>query len=308
METKKIAIACFIGAAIGTGVAVIVIPLFWWLGMIAGFGLGYLCYDLKEIREKAPIAWRVAKKGSRYSLNCSLDWLKRPHPVLYPLLMITLVLTFYALESIWLNLDLGRAEKMPLGSKIIVISFFACLIYASIGLLFLSVISGLVNMIAHRKKRYWQFFWFTKEEIEKMREKNYRQIPITYRNVYGLMIAELGYILLTVLLTTPKVLKGIGTGLWQFLCFIFCGMWVLLARFVWYLFKLIRSQKRVLCGFDSAIGVAVTYILLGSKAVTPGQQIMVVICGGIIGAVVGVLDYEIISKRLLHLVPMTNNL
>jgi len=81
-----------------------------------------------------------------------------------------------------------------------------------------------------------------------------------------------------------------------------------LAKFLWYLFRLIHSQKRVLCGFDSAIGVALTYFWLGAKAVTPEQKLMVVICGGTIGAVIGALNYEVVSKRLLKLAPVKNEI
>jgi len=296
METKKIAIACFVGAAIGTVIALSVAPLFWWLGMLAGFGAGYLCYDLKEVREKAPIAWTAARKGSRYSL----DWLKRPHPFLCLYLM-----TIPALVSVSVKL-LPWREDLLFREKIV----FAFILGAISTFMITMIVAILVEKEAERKRCFWQpslsRIW-TNKEITAMIEKGYTQICPNYRNIYGLLLTGLKHLVWGAIENTPKVLKGIGIELFYILRFLLWDLWVFMARFFWILLKLIHSQKRVLCGIDSAIGVFVTYLLLGTKAVTPGQQVMVVICGGIIGAVVGVLNYEIISKRLLHLAPVEND-
>lgn len=281
METKKIAIACFVGALIGTAVALSVAPLFWWLGMLTGFGAGYLCYDLKEVREKAPIAWKATVKRGPIVLN----WLKKPHPFL----CLNLVIDVLVIRFLWwLFLDTGPvAEGHRVGGIALSLffSFLACLFI-------LAIIIKLTEESSKKEKCYWVSSFFCIGGIE-----GYRKIQVTYWNVYRLL------------------LKGLFTVvLWPALRFIFYKVWASLFRGIWTLicfaaklFKLIHSHKRVLCGIDSAIGVALTYILLGTKAVTPGQQLMVVICGGIIGAVIGVLNYEIISKRLLHLAPATNN-
>ncbi len=66
---------------------------------------------------------------------------------------------------------------------------------------------------------------------------------------------------------------------------------VTMARFVKYLFILIHSELRLLCAFDAALGAAIGYFL-GSAAI-----------GALAGGVIGVLNFELVSKRLLHLVP-----
>lgn len=60
---------------------------------------------------------------------------------------------------------------------------------------------------------------------------------------------------------------------------------------VWHLFKLIHSDLRLLCGVDASIGATI-----GIFAHNP-------IIGAIAGGLIGVLDFELVSKRWLKLVP-----
>jgi hypothetical protein len=54
---------------------------------------------------------------------------------------------------------------------------------------------------------------------------------------------------------------------------------------------------------DGMIGGAISYICL-SNPMTPGiGKFVIVVCGGLIGAALGVLNYELVSKRWLKLVP-----
>lgn len=89
-------------------------------------------------------------------------------------------------------------------------------------------------------------------------------------------------------------MKYIAIGIWKAMTF--------LCWSAWYLFKLIHKQERVLCGIDGAIGGTVSYILLASSSRTLTEQLVLILFGGLIGAVFGVADYEIVSKRVLHLV------
>lgn len=62
-------------------------------------------------------------------------------------------------------------------------------------------------------------------------------------------------------------------------------------RIVWHVFVLIHSERRLLCGLDAAIGAGVGYF--------SGN----VLVGALAGGIVGLLNFEIVSKRILHLVP-----
>ncbi len=62
-------------------------------------------------------------------------------------------------------------------------------------------------------------------------------------------------------------------------------------HFIGHLFILIHSDIRLLCGIDAAIGTTIGYFT-GS-----------VIIGALVGGIVGVVNYEIVSKHILHLIP-----
>ncbi len=61
--------------------------------------------------------------------------------------------------------------------------------------------------------------------------------------------------------------------------------------FVKTVFILIHSEIRLLCGIDAAIGATIGYFA-GS-----------VLIGAVVGGIIGVLNYKVISVRVLHLVP-----
>lgn len=67
---------------------------------------------------------------------------------------------------------------------------------------------------------------------------------------------------------------------------------VVVAKFLWQVFILIHSEMRLLCGLDAAIGAAIGYWL--------GNALIGALAGGIFGLV----NFEVISKRWLKLVPI----
>lgn len=66
---------------------------------------------------------------------------------------------------------------------------------------------------------------------------------------------------------------------------------VVIARFLWQVFLLIHSEMLLLCGLDSAIGAAIGY-WLGNAGI-----------GALAGGVFGLINFEIVSKRWLKLIP-----
>lgn len=68
-------------------------------------------------------------------------------------------------------------------------------------------------------------------------------------------------------------------------------MWHTVAQFVVGVFIYVHSQRRMICFVDATIGAAIGYSF-GSA-----------IIGAIAGAILGVINYEIVSVRLLRLVP-----
>lgn len=304
METKKIAIAIFVGIFVGAMVVLTLTttPLLrWLLGVLVGSSVGLLLYDLKEVQEKAPLAWRATKRGSRYSL----DWLKRPRPTMLLILVLLLISTLCFSKLPW-SIESIDGE-MSIEEEIFGTIILSVLLGMVVTIICMAILDSIISIGAEKKRMFFQAshkVWFSEQEIKKMTEKQYTQIPLNYRNVYGLMLIGFGCVALNVLRVIPGVGIGFGIGLWSFLSFIFYGMWVFLARFLWMLFKLISSYERILCAIYCAAGVTVIHILFGHQASLLGQKIIIAVSGGIIGAAVGVIHYSIVQ---LFLTPATNN-
>jgi hypothetical protein len=97
--------------------------------------------------------------------------------------------------------------------------------------------------------------------------------------------------------------------LWTVPKYLFLGIWLVLklapaaakalyratkalGRFFWHLLVLIHSENRLLCFVDAAIGVATGYRFFHSA-----------ILGALIGGLWGALNFEVLSIRVLKLVP-----
>lgn len=57
--SKNVVLACAIGAGIGTLVAFEVSRMFWWVGLIVGFLIGYIGYDVRGAARAVPAAFRA---------------------------------------------------------------------------------------------------------------------------------------------------------------------------------------------------------------------------------------------------------
>ena len=118
---------------------------------------------------------------------------------------------------------------------------------------------------------------------------------ITYKNVIYVIILGLSVILESLIWT---IWKYIAIGIWEILH--------LLGKFLWYLFKIIHSRERILCAVDGTIGGTLSYFYFSPTAGSFPAQVTLVIFGGLLGMALGVLNWEIISKRILRIAPVEN--
>ncbi len=272
METKKIVIACFVGGALCVAVALMCAPMspvFWCLGLLAGMAGGYLSYEFREVLRAIPIAWRKTVKR----MTVTLDWLKKPHPFFWPFLLVFVLVALFGLNLVLKSKDVTLLLLFPLTTGI----YLAYISY---------LILSFLAIVGSSKHKFGKNCYWAKDKSGKKQGSGDVCIKLTYRNIYELMLR----------------------GLWICIYFVFWGMWILAPRFGWHLFKLIRSKKRVLCAIDGTIGGTIVFFCFASASLTFPQQILVVFFGGLLGAVIGVLDYKIISKQVLHLVPVANNI
>jgi len=279
-ETRKIAFACFIGGAICSAVALLLAPTLWWLGMLAGFAGGYLSYEFREVIKATSVAWRVAKDDTVDCwvgmFNAIRKWLLEPHHVLYPSVTITVAL--YALTAYWMYYT-----SIPASAYVLVAGMFL-LAYFPVERFFLLCVHFGV-----RKENcfYYPFAMPDKYEADirkRLEKEGLKQVPMTYKSEMRWFFKGLALICFNIVCKMPKAV-AIG----------FVSMCSFFFRYGWFLFKLIHSQKHVLCGLDGVVGGTVSYLWLSSS----GHPVLVVLFGGLLGAMFGILNWEVVSVRWL---------
>lgn len=289
METRKIALACFVGGALCCGVALLFSPTYWWLGLLAGLAGGYVGYEFREVWRAVPIAWWAARRRSRTAWDMGLAltkwWLAQPHPFVYPALVPFLPIALWLTGRLWQTWSGSGLEALVLVS----LSLF---LWVDVLALLVAILYGLAFLGVRRGERcFWTPFLLlghidtarAQAEVSFLETNGYRRKPLTYRNV--LRWVALG--LVVGLVVVP--LQWVGE---------LCGF---LVRFVGRLFRLIHSQKRVLCALDGTLGGGLAYFWLGTAVTAWGEGMVLVIFGGLLGAALGVLNWQLVSVRLLHL-------
>ncbi|RJQ14565.1 hypothetical protein C4553_00635 [Candidatus Parcubacteria bacterium] len=272
-HTAKVFLSCFIGGFIGALVALQMTPMFWWVGMIAGFAIGYLAYEFNKVIAAVPKAWNKMRNSFPKLWN-EMRTL-RPDAVFWR-----------AWGKAYLNLagDLLTIVGFPFASLLTImlwgnpnpIVFLFPLITLGFPLFFALFITphgnvhtlketfragGLFNLSPFRV-----YFWILPKFF----------LYLVPRAVF--------YHLPRFLWQKRNV---IASGLIGFIhaVAIFSATW----------FRLIHSEIRLLCGVDGAIGAAIGFYF--------GNALI----GGLAGALWGVLNYEILSIRVLKLVPKTQS-
>ena len=310
METKKIARACFIGGAFCVAVALMVAPSFWWLGLLAGFAGGYLGYEFQEVLRAIPRAWKAARRHSSSAWDKALrrakEWLAKPHPFLYPAAVITTPLyvwLVYLISPFFISTLSSASSEAPLLFTGIMFFLYIAMIIAYFIVFSLIIATVIIRLFAFIGARVGEHCYWTpfstgmseeqkKEIIQQLQEKGYHEAPATYKNVLRWMAKGFG---LTLLFFIWTLWMHLFIGLWNLLCFT--------KRFLWHLFILVHSKKRLLCGIDGTIGGAAVYLWFTPPSLSFPQQILLIFFGGLLGAAFGVVNWEIVSKRILHLVP-----
>lgn len=299
METKKISIACFIGGAICCAVALMVAPALWWLGMVAGFAGGYVSYEFREVRRAVPVALRAASNGTSWAWHSLVkyveEWLAEPHPFAYFGAIVGL--PFF----VWTASHLVNPDMQPdASSGVYIVSAVLQVIMLPIafvqtvfaGLFILAPLAFIGARVGERCYWWPAIFGSMGEQSSRSDEldaKGLRREATTYTNVLRWTAKGIG---ITVIFFVWTLWKYLAIGIWAMLRFF--------GRFAWHLFKLIHSQKRVLCGIDGALGGAVAYVWLQPTSYAVGEQAVLVVFGGLLGAAFGVINWEVVSKRILH--------
>lgn len=287
---------CSTGGAIGVGVALMISPALWWLGILAGFIAGYFAYEFKDVIRALPKALAEISRGSAEAatgkFNNLLNWFKRPHQFIYPAAVIILPFsvygTFIVVEATRLS---GAWSEIPDWRQVVL---FPIAIIDLLGVALIPVAAGsavlfTLAFIGARigEKCYWRPFFgedvmSVQElayELDKLREKGYTEAPLTY---YSAM---------------RWVVIGVGVILKFFLWTIWVKTVMAFAR----LTHLVHTKKRLVVGIDSATGVAATGMSFGTQAASSGEFVFMLAAGALIAAAVGMLHYHLyqaVAQRL----------
>ena len=313
-ETKKIGLACFVGGALCVLVALLVAPALWWLGIGAGIAGGYMAYEFRQILLTIPRAWKVAHRGSGATYSGIIafgrtvgsraqqlgSWIafevecffSEPHPLTYPAAVLGTLL--------WLPIPLillpwayatAYATAKPTPSSVLVI-IFAALMLVLAQVIAQVLFVGLAFLGARFAERCFWYPFIDDGRFrarERLLELGYTETTITTTNMVRWAVKGVGVAFLFLIWTWwVWTLYGI---FWLFLPFLF--------RLGWQLFRLIHSHKRVLCAIDGTLGGTIAYLWLGYPGMSLGQQIVLVVFDGFLGAGLGILNWELVSKRWL---------
>lgn len=260
MNTRiRIAMACFLGGAIGALIAIQLGVYLWWVGVLTGGLVGYLSYEFKKVAHALCFAGKMIRTKCRYgfSIDVSMTSIRRQAFgfVQDAMFLVLVVIICSSVGTSWMfPLWFVRKPEEPIVPATIMFVFAAFLIGA-----------GLISATRYHK-------WI-RSELEQPKS-DYVTVPLSV-----FLVSPVGVLFYWLPLGIFKVLRVMPS----------------VAKFLWKVarkaFLLIHSEIRLLCFTDALIGAIVGYFC-GSALI-----------GGMAGAVSGLVNYELISKRWLKLVP-----
>jgi len=232
-----------------------------------------------------------------YWIEMAKEWLGKPHPFFYPAAVIAAPIYVWGLYSLF---DWGATDSQMGVVAAFVLSVIAFpfvvlgFVEATWAVIAPFAIFAFIGARVSERCYWWpplmsQSPSYAVETLAKLKRKELQRMSMSYSNAYRWTAKGFG---LTVFFLVWTMWKYLVISIWATLCFF--------GRFAKHLFKLVHSKKRVLCAVDGTLGGAVSYICLASASVSWTEQLLLIVFGGFLGAAFGVLNWEIVSKRILH--------
>jgi hypothetical protein len=270
---RKMAIACFLGGAIGTVVGLLVVPVLAWLGTLAGAAAAYIAYDVREFLRAIPKAFQKSHARFCKKMEPVVVWGRKKHPFVYSALIAGYAATVYARQPIMDHFFQQSEMQVPSVVESIVVACFFILVLAILFCLSFVAIAAVTSLGIglHHSSEY-------PDDI----------------HTYG---DFLKCFLTGSILTPFFVLGWLLVQAATFCCYSF---WVGLANFFKWLFMMIHCAERVCCavyGGTSATALIV-YGFLFMPNRTPWDIAFLAVCGGLLGAFAGAT----IGRRLVSFV------
>lgn len=290
MESLKITIACFVGAALGVVVSYLVQPALWWVGLLAGIAAGYIAYDMRAFLKGVLRALRKAVEQTPELVKASRTPLGRRR-------------VFEAGTS--LLFICGGMSLMPLPEE--TVTFKGRVLAATIVILLsyllsccLIVVGLSMGMILHGER--CQTIG-TDDDLHVYMAEHGRERAGTYGDFFRWLMT--GWLL------SPFWIIGFASrwtleGLVRLVMLVVrCIAWLLVRAprftgiFIRELFLLVHSDKRLLCGSCAMMGVLAGYLFGGRTTSGVAEVAFAALAGGIVGAGLGLASFNLVSQRLL---------
>lgn len=273
-RTLKIFIACALGALIGSLVALQLNHYLWWIGLFAGGLTGYLSYQFHEVVSAVRIAWHKTFTA----LSNAAAWKQWALcTAALSFLFISIVIVFCgSVYLIGLPLHPNEPSQIVVSQpntvwlSVFWVAFGEFVFLAVVSTALASGIDPQVLRFVVRKLNpfaicvYWPVFGV---------------VLVMRRAIKGTPLAV--QVLVEKILDIPFIIVIFAQGVWRFFRNI--------CLFLWRVFIQIHSEERLLCLVAATMGSGVGYIC--------GNALI----GALAGGLLGVLQYEIVSKRILHL-------
>ena len=305
MKTTKIAVACFIGGIICSAIALVATPAYWWLGLIAGLAAGYIAHEFREVLKAIPVALTATAKSFRVGgssvWNGSVEtitdirrWLSRAHPIFCPAAIIAVSLCTWFIYCH--HLDITKSADSKLGAGLL-LAFIFTMFSGQIILLTMGILVTIAQIGARSSNEYCDWWPIlspnqtgSDEHTKRLEADGFQKEQLNYRNLIRWLLKG-----------SIKIVLFFTWTIWKYLIVALFKALYFLGVFAWQLFILIHSNERLLCAIDGTLGGAMSYIWLAPTATSITAKIVLVLFGGFLGAAFGVLNWEIVSKRILHI-------
>lgn len=271
-NATRILVVCTLGTLLGLGIAFQLPSLIWWLAAPIGAVIAGALYASPEIVRFAPLAAEKALVGLNYP----------------PKIPEAVAAHFRSIRNSSQAEKWFAASWAMLAVKYILVIILLLVIpveelkgspdmvYTS--LLVIGILSYYLPLGIIIKYRVSQA---RKESSEEHLRNARRTFFLT--NPVGFLI----YLVRVILSITPTVLRAIYQSS------------IFLARFLVQLFTLVHSKILTIVLVDTTFSILFTYILLVRIFdLQPGPTLLL---GGILGGLIGVVNYEIVSKRILRI-------
>lgn len=250
---------------------------FWWLGLVPGFLLGWLVFGFGDLRTAVPTAFEYAMSGLQMlgKIAYPVQAIRRARPVslwclwsIWTAVSPMPVVVLFVLLADWLNYQwwyyLGRESTSGL---------------LSIGAFFVMMLN--INDLFSLP------FYLDRNVSDREKIASYKRFSLIHGPLLPFWwIYKIGMWVVDLL---------------QISALVFAEICLFTARFVWKLFVLVHTHERALIVTDGVLGAAVAFptLVVGAHM----QVLPALSLGFLLGGLLGVINFELISKRVLNIIP-----